>query len=200
LIKPFLSKSQLLTGYFDRALNYPRSLSWLETLEGKRQLVLPLEPVNMQTSTQAEELPLFSVGDRVQVIKGCCKGHVSTIENIDQTLKHSVQLKSGGRYSPSFLELVIDTPEEQIAAIYKEGPIAPDGCWIETGKIKGKEFRQAWYRSRSPCFPPIRGSTQVKSRYLGVAGGDKHREAKKAIERREKIRKLKKQIKTCEVT
>jgi hypothetical protein len=92
------------------------------------------------------------------------------------------------------------TSEEQIAAIKREGPIAPDGCWIETGKIKGKEFRQAWYRSRSPCFPPIRGSTQVKSRYLGVAGGDKHREAKKAIERREKIRKLKKQIKTCEVT
>jgi hypothetical protein len=164
----------------------------LETLEGKRQMVLPLEP-NMQTSTQAEELPLFSVGDRVQVIKGCCKGHVSTIEKIDQTLKHSVRVKSGGRYSPSFLELVMDTPEEQIAAICREGPIAPDGCWIETGKVSGKAFRQAWYRSRSPCFAPARkGDLPKKTQYLGAVGGDRHKEAVKAIERRNKLKKWKK--------
>jgi hypothetical protein len=158
----------------------------------ERLMTLPLEP-NMQTSTQAEELPLFSVGDRVQVIKGCCKGHVSTIEKIDQTLKHSVRVKSGGRYSPSFLELVMDTPEEQIAAICREGPIAPDGVWIETGKVSGRAFRQAWYRSRSPCFAPARkGDLPKKTQYLGQVGSDRHKEAVKAIERRNKIKKLRK--------
>jgi hypothetical protein len=162
LLKPYLSKANLETGYFDRSLDYPQSFEWLEVLEGKRQLTLPLDTVcqSLQSAALATGFPICEL----------------TIVTTDPT------------------------PEEQISAIRREGPIAPDGCWIETGKIKGKEFRQAWYRSRSPCFPPIRGSTQVKSRYLGVAGGDKHREAKKAIERREKIRKLKKQIKTCEVT
>lgn len=131
LIEPFLLPQEKHCGYFERSLNYPRSFHWLEQLEARRQLTLPLEP----------------------------------------------------------------TPEEQIAAIRREGPIAPDGVWIETGKVSGKAFRQAWYRSRSPCFTPARkGDALKKSQYLGAVGGDRHKEAVKAIERRNKIKKLKKQV------
>jgi hypothetical protein len=147
LVWPFLLPEETDTGYFDPALDYPRSLHWLEQLEARRQFKLPLEPVDKHTSTQAQspDLPLEP------------------------------------------------TPDEQIAALRREGAVAPEGYWIETGKVKGN-FRQAWYRSRSPCFPPIKGSLPVKTQYLGVAGGDKHKEAIKAIERRNRIKKLKKQL------
>lgn len=155
LLRPYLSKANLQTGYFDRSLDYPRPFEWLEVLEGKRQLTLPLDPVcqSLQSAALATGFPICEL----------------TIVTTDPT------------------------PEEQIAAIKREGPIAPDGIWIETGKVSGKAFRQAWYRSRSPCFAPARkGDLPKKTQYLGAVGGDRHKEAVKAIERRNKIKKLKK--------
>jgi hypothetical protein len=67
LLRPYLSKANLETGYFDRSLDYPRSFEWLEVLEGKRQLTLPLDPVSQSLQSAA-----LATGDRVKVSNSYC--------------------------------------------------------------------------------------------------------------------------------
>jgi hypothetical protein len=90
------------------------------------------------------------------------------------------------------------TLEQQHEQLLLSGWILPEGCWIETGQVKGKKFRQAWLRASQPIFPSRRsrgnGNGKVKSCYLGKEGGDKHREAIAAKERRDELKRLKKQI------
>jgi hypothetical protein len=139
----------------------------------------------------------LQVGDRVRIINGCFKGVETVVRVIDPTLVHGIRLSDGyGRCKPDFLERIElplePTPEEQIAAIRREGAIAPNGCWIETGKVSGKTTRQAWYRSRTPCFPSGKGALPKRTQYLGLEGCPKHIEAIKAIERRNEIKRLSK--------
>lgn len=54
----------------------------------------------------APEAP-FQVGDRVRVVRGCCKGLESTVTAIQPDLKHSIVLEPGkGRFPPNLLEKV----------------------------------------------------------------------------------------------
>ena len=68
--------------------------------------------------------------------------------------------------------------------------IAPDNCWIETGKVTGKDFVKCWYRSDHPIFDGHR------SRYLGRDDSAAAREAREAIARRNRLRAIDKKLNT----
>jgi len=52
------------------------------------------------------------------------------------------------------------------------------GCWIETGAIKGRQFRQAWWRSQKPMFPSKRCPGElVKTCYIGEESVPVHKAA-----------------------
>ena len=84
---------------------------------------------------------------------------------------------------------------DQIAQLERErdrlrlGDVAPQGCWIETGAIKGRQFRQAWWRSQKPMFPSKRCPSElVKTCYIGEEGGPDHKVAIVARERRNRLK------------
>ncbi|MBD1845846.1 hypothetical protein H6F89_21040 [Cyanobacteria bacterium FACHB-63] len=65
-----------------------------------------------------------------------------------------------------------------------EGTIAPEHCWIETGKVKDRKFRQAWWRSEQAMFDSKRSRGKVKSCYIGKEDRSEHQEAKRQKYRR----------------
>ncbi|MBD2079286.1 hypothetical protein [Leptolyngbya sp. FACHB-17] len=72
-----------------------------------------------------------------------------------------------------------------------EGTIAPEHCWIETGKVKGRKFRQAWWRSEQAMFESKRSrGKKVKSYYIGEEGSPKHQEAKRQKYRRDRLKEI----------
>lgn len=71
-----------------------------------------------------------------------------------------------------------------------EGTIAPEHCWIETGKVKGRQFRQAWWRSTQAMFDSKRSRGKVKSCYIGEEGSPEHQEAKREKYRRDRLKEI----------
>ncbi|MBD2078474.1 hypothetical protein [Leptolyngbya sp. FACHB-17] len=71
-----------------------------------------------------------------------------------------------------------------------EGTIAPEHCWIETGKVKGRQFRQAWWRSTQAMFDSKRSRGKVKSCYIGEEGSPEHQEAKRQKYRRDRLKEI----------
>ncbi|MBW4441175.1 MAG: hypothetical protein KME10_08080 [Plectolyngbya sp. WJT66-NPBG17] len=72
-----------------------------------------------------------------------------------------------------------------------EGTIAPSHCWIETGSVKDRNFRQAWWRSEQAIFESKRSrGKKVKSCYIGEEGSPEHQEAKRAKYRRERLKEI----------
>lgn len=88
--------------------------------------------------------------------------------------------------------------EQERDTIKSEGTIAPEGCWIETGKVKGRNFRQAWWRSTKPLFIPkrSRGNVEAKTKscYIGQEGSPEHKEAIAQRERRDRLKAIERQI------
>jgi hypothetical protein len=79
--------------------------------------------------------------------------------------------------------------EQERDRLKAEGSIALPGCWIETGVVKGRQFRQAWWRSQQAMFPSKRVSGEmVKTCYIGEEGGAEHQEAIAARERRNRLK------------
>jgi hypothetical protein len=85
-----------------------------------------------------------------------------------------------------------DQLRAQIAAIRAEGAIAPDHCWIEQWK-RAENFVEVRYKARSPIFPGKRGGL-ASSQYIGKQGSPAHGAAVKAVDRRNRIAKLEKQL------
>ncbi|MBD2153129.1 Dam family site-specific DNA-(adenine-N6)-methyltransferase [Leptolyngbya sp. FACHB-16] len=87
-------------------------------------------------------------------------------------------------------------------ALFRDGELAPQGAWLETGKVKGKEFRQAWWRSSKPMFTPARskGNAEalIKSSYIGKEGGAEHKAAIAAYQRRKEYNRLTRLIEKLE--
>lgn len=81
-----------------------------------------------------------------------------------------------------FLNGESDYPAEKTAHPLEQE--APDGAWIECGKVAGREFRQAYWRSEKPIFPSRNGRGLVRRRYIGREGGPEHQKAIEAYQRR----------------
>jgi hypothetical protein len=84
----------------------------------------------------------------------------------------------------------------QIAALRKEGAIAPSLCWIER-KVHSGGFTEAVFKSRSAIFTG-KGGGLCKSKYIGKWGSPAHSEAISAVDRRNRIEKLQKQLEKIE--
>ncbi|MBD2078358.1 hypothetical protein [Leptolyngbya sp. FACHB-17] len=75
-----------------------------------------------------------------------------------------------------------------------EGTIALEHCWIETGKVKGRQFRQAWWRSTQAMFGSKRSRGKGKSCYIGEEGSLEHQEAKRQKYRRDRLKEIDRQL------
>lgn len=82
----------------------------------------------------------------------------------------------------TFLNGENDYPAEKTAHPLEQE--APPGCWIECGKVPGRKFRQAYWRSNSPIFPSARGRGLVCRRYIGKEGSPDHMRAIEAYRKR----------------
>jgi len=94
-------------------------------------------------------------------------------------------------------ELPPENAEAQINQIKQQGPVAPTGVWIECCKVPHSNFRQAYWRSRDPCFTPKRGSNpeaKCRKQYIGAAGSEAHKKAIAEVERRNQIQLLTKKL------
>lgn len=80
----------------------------------------------------------------------------------------------------------------QIAAIRAEGAIAPDHCWIERWQ-RSPNFIEARYKARSAIFPSKRGGL-ASCQYIGKVGSPEYSSALDAVERRNRIGKLRKKL------
>jgi hypothetical protein len=80
----------------------------------------------------------------------------------------------------------------QIAAIREEGAIAPSHCWIER-KVHACGFTEAVFKSRTAIFTGKSGGL-CKSKYIGRWESPAHSEAIAAVDRRNRIEKLQKQL------
>jgi hypothetical protein len=87
--------------------------------------------------------------------------------------------------------------EEERDGLRAQG-IARAGCWIETGEVQGRQFRQAWWRSHQAMFPAKRdlgqGRGLVKSLYIGEEGSEAHRIAIAQRDRRNRVRQIDRQL------
>jgi transposase len=87
--------------------------------------------------------------------------------------------------------------EEERDGLRAQG-IARAGCWIETGEVQGRQFRQAWWRSHQAMFPAKRdlgqGRGLVKSLYIGEEGSEAHRTAIAQRDRRNRVRQIDRQL------
>jgi hypothetical protein len=89
--------------------------------------------------------------------------------------------------------------EKERIAILAEGPVAPEGVWIEYGKVPKRKFIQAYYRANKPIFPP-KGRTNSTSglssrKYIGKKDSEKDLEAQRAIARRNRLQAIDRKIK-----
>ena len=82
----------------------------------------------------------------------------------------------------------------------QQGPIAPNGCWIECNRCWKRKFRQAIYKSDRAIFDSKRGRGKVKRQYIDVENGPKHQEAKRAIANRNRLKQIHKRIAAIEKT
>jgi hypothetical protein len=80
---------------------------------------------------------------------------------------------------------------EERAQLESDG-LGPAQGWIETGKVKGRDFRQAWWRSKQPIF------AGKKTRYIGKQGSPEHRRAIEQKARRKRWERVCKQIQILE--
>lgn len=79
--------------------------------------------------------------------------------------------------------------EQERDRLRAAGTVAPPGCWIETGVVDGRQFRQAWWRSKKAMFPSKRiPGEMVKTCYIGEDGGVEHKEAIAARDRRNRLK------------
>lgn len=86
--------------------------------------------------------------------------------------------------------------EQERDQLKAEGVIALSGCWIETGVVDRRQFRQAWWRSKQAMFPSKRVPGEwVKTCYIGEEGGVEHKEALTARERRNRLKWVDRRLK-----
>lgn len=81
----------------------------------------------------------------------------------------------------------------------ERSPLAPEGAWIEEGKVSGKRrFRQAYWRAHKAIFIGVRSGAPTKRRYIGKVGGEKHKAAIVAWQNRTRLIQVKRQIQLLE--
>lgn len=166
--------------------------------------ISPLEQV-ATSEVQEVETRKFQIGDRVT----SNDDELGTITDQCGLGFWFVKYDNGEEYHchEEILEHVLgDTLHDKLAQLEAqrdrlkaEGNIAPVGVWIEYGKVSGRKFRQAYYRSQHPQFRSKRDiETLVKRQYIGEEGSKEVVAAGQAIARRNELAAIAKEIKLLE--
>lgn len=91
--------------------------------------------------------------------------------------------------------------QEEIKQIRASGDVAPPNTWISSSSIKKKDKKYTYYRLMKADYNSRTKSGRYKTKmvsYLGSADSEQYLEMKTAIERRNQIEKLLKQLETIE--
>ncbi len=91
--------------------------------------------------------------------------------------------------------------QEEIKQIRASGDVAPPNTWISSSSIKKKDKKYTYYRLLKADYDHRTKSGKPKNKmvsYLGSADSEKYLEMKTAIERRNQIEKLLKQLEKIE--
>ncbi|WP_107668922.1 hypothetical protein [Cyanothece sp. BG0011] len=91
--------------------------------------------------------------------------------------------------------------QEQIEKIRASGDIAPPNTWIGSSSIKKKDKKHTYYRLLKADYDNRTKSGKPKTKmvsYLGSADNEKYLNMKAAIERRNQIEKLLKELEKLE--
>jgi hypothetical protein len=179
--------------------------------EGDRILELQ-SPIGVFSLTPLPKSPKFAVGDRVagawdEEITGTVEqvfdsGKVAVRLDGERSLRVEFFLSALVRLEPKPQNTVVCLPPEsdplfaQIAAIREEGAIAPSHCWIER-KVHACGFTEAVFKSRTAIFTG-KSDGLCKSQYIGKWESPAHSEAIAAVDRRNRIEKLQKQLEKIE--
>jgi hypothetical protein len=90
-------------------------------------------------------------------------------------------------FEVSVLRESIADLEAERDRLIKEAEFAPDNGWIETGMVRGKAFKQAWWRGNF--------AGGKKTIYIGKEGSPEHKQAVNSQKARRQLKRVQKQIK-----
>lgn len=191
LVWPFLSDTDKQTAYFQRSYDYPRQLTELECVEARRQLELfdchSYEPYEsprecMYQYSDKVSYPAIAYGERrISATTVLIRLHYRTSN--DQPSRET-DTNSRFVYWPQLDPLTALEQERDRLATAAE--YAPDNGWIETGKVQGKNFKQAWWRGKYS-----QGKTTI---YIGKVGSTEYAKARNAQKARKELKKVLRQI------
>jgi hypothetical protein len=219
LVWPFLTGAEQQQVYFDRAKDYPRSLEYLEAIETRRQIELPLEP---QQPKQGAVVPRDANGDELKIgdrVTAAWAAGRDVYFGVIESFKGRTRIKAQGKWTegrragdsdsftvdasglikvveanPSPEDFEVSVLQESIAGLeaerdrlIKEAEFAPDNGWIETGMVRGKAFKQAWWRGNF-----VGGKKTI---YIGKEGSPEHKQAVNSQKARRQLKQVQKQIK-----
>jgi DNA adenine methylase len=190
-------------------VSYEQEIAQLEA-EIKRLRIL--SAVREAAPQEIQETAKWKIGDRCQVGFSAYAGMVWQIEKVDHK-KVEVSSDLGSRVFPITVLLPLEqVPEvcvlplepininwaeishDQLAQLERErdrlaevAANAPETGWIETGIIKGKKFRQSWWRG-------VERDGKKTTIYLGKVESPEYKKARAAQQARRSLKRVNKQI------
>jgi hypothetical protein len=174
------------------------------TIESARLEALPPESSSLAPGDRVSftqpwygELHKFE-GTVQEVTKTTALVDYETPPELDDGIDRLTQLQAPiGHFTPQHeAPNEADLLREQIAALRKGGVVAPDGGWIER-KVHASGWTEAVYKARNAIFTGKRGGL-AKSQYIGKWGSPAHTQAMDAVDRRNQVMKLEKQLRKIE--
>jgi hypothetical protein len=196
---PFLTPPEQRYAYFDRSLDCPRSFDQLEATEARRQINLPLKPLYESYQLYDQPLPCWYQFNDHETHNAVAVGERQISAHL-RLIRVHYQAQDGLRESdvnPKFIHWT-DPPhdferdqqlrhlEQERDRLTKEAEFSPDNGWIETGRVKGKDFRQAWWRGKY--------AQGKKTIYIGKVGSAEYGKARNAQQARKQLKKILRQI------
>lgn len=191
LVWLYLTDQEKQSAYFQRSYDYPRQLEGLECAESRRQLELPISHSYQPYDSPREctyrynddvSYPAIAYGERRLSAKTILiRIHYRTSD--DQPPRET-DANSDYVQWPQ-LDPLTELEQERDRLI-KEAEYAPDNGWIETGKVQGKSFKQAWWRGKY--------SQGKKTIYIGKVGSAEYLKARNAQKARKQLKKVLRQI------
>lgn len=189
LIWPFLTNEERHHVYFTKKVDYPRLPYRLESFEARGYPICkPFEAYDSPRNCVYQcrnkvSYPAIAFGELMIAGKVFIRLHYQKTET-DPVQETDTNIKFV-QWTPVDPLTELEQERDRLA---KAAEFAPDNGWIETGKVQGKSFRQAWWRGKY--------SQGKKTIYIGKVGSSEYAKARNAQKARKELKKVLRQIKT----